>query len=1080
MRRRAPGAGILKRSGVFTVPDSEPCRANWGQCMLAAIITPLALVFSWQRYERPGRSQIPAGVIATFCVVVAALIVGPPPEARAAKPRIVRMQAYKSQPFGVGVVEIDLPDTEQYTWQPDEFLNLESQKGRIWYPAFRWRPMRDGETTQNVTILFLTKGAEPLSLSLVTPRFRFALPQRLRPVTDGAGYDETLKEWWDVFCKRGQPGEPEEFRSARRYVQQMLARRLQRPPRTHAVPQVPVKSLEQQFERLVSLLFGFEAARLAMMADRADPESSAEAVADSALPKPMQIPSGEVPEAFRKPTADQLELARHVPADCFYMRCGQVSNYLWVRHLVTSWGGDLSDVVAVAGVDRFIRERLEKQLGLDRDLLIAMQVDKEVVDFALIGSDVYFHEGAAVGAVFQARSQLGLTQILETLRERFAQKWNAAQKWIEIDGHSVSLYTTPDHTMRSLYVTDGIFHLITNSTSLARRFLRVQQQGASLGERKEFQYALAQLSAEPHYAYIYLSDPFLRSLTSPQTRIEVSRRRRSMQELQAVVLAQAAARAEDLRAANLEALIRHGFLPEGFGARPDGSRIELTGAGPVDSKRGRLGAFLPIPDVQVDRVTKSERNSYLQFARNYQEELKAMDPVLLAFGCKKGATPKEQQVQLEVLITPCSQNAYKFLSQYLAPVPSQRVPGLLPGDVMGVSAVLRSADGNPVQVHAGIQDDAVTFKLDGGEVIRGGRFGALEFGMTHAYGAVHPGGPEEGRLLKEFISSVQNRKVAERLPMDSVPQDQTPGVIPWLMDKLFGPSRPLPQSGWRVTTLNSAVAQRVSNQLKPEPTSDNAQVHFKLTDVSESQIADYLNAHMYLRTRKVAAGTGLFLSQLAAAININIDEARSLIEDSSAIKIVDPFGGDYALRSTETQVDVLESTGMGIPRGSLYEAHTVPTSYRFAFLDWLRELNVLFTLTDTALQSRINLRLGIPELDPISWGIFQSIVPLGDSSTKNLPPPPLFVPGVLGVRVTPDLRVIKVTPNGPAAQAGIQEGDRIREVNGRPVKNPPALVYELKGRPKVPGTAMITVTRPGTGTPRELKLEADVSGAKAF
>lgn len=67
--------------------------------------------------------------------------------------------------------------------------------------------------------------------------------------------------------------------------------------------------------------------------------------------------------------------------------------------------------------------------------------------------------------------------------------------------------------------------------------------------------------------------------------------------------------------------------------------------------------------------------------------------------------------------------------------------------------------------------------------------------------------------------------------------------------------------------------------------------------------------------------------------------------------------------------------------------------------------------------------------------------------------------GFLGVGITPDLRVTELVRGGPAAQAGLQEGDRITAVDGQAVDSAHALGLSLTGR--VGETLLLVYERDG-------------------
>ncbi len=79
--------------------------------------------------------------------------------------------------------------------------------------------------------------------------------------------------------------------------------------------------------------------------------------------------------------------------------------------------------------------------------------------------------------------------------------------------------------------------------------------------------------------FLHLSDPFFRSFTDPKTRIEMTRRAKSENEIELLAMAKLA-KAEGHSFETINELTSAGFLPTGFGQRPDGiSALKWDGDG---------------------------------------------------------------------------------------------------------------------------------------------------------------------------------------------------------------------------------------------------------------------------------------------------------------------------------------------------------------------------------------------------------------------------------------------------------------------------------------------------------------------
>ncbi len=65
----------------------------------------------------------------------------------------------------------------------------------------------------------------------------------------------------------------------------------------------------------------------------------------------------------------------------------------------------------------------------------------------------------------------------------------ASIREITVDDRSVSFASTSDNELRSFYVVDDRYHLVTNSLTIVSRFLAAGEGTGSLGQSKDFQLA---------------------------------------------------------------------------------------------------------------------------------------------------------------------------------------------------------------------------------------------------------------------------------------------------------------------------------------------------------------------------------------------------------------------------------------------------------------------------------------------------------------------------------------------------------------------------------------------------------------
>ena len=121
--------------------------------------------------------------------------------------------------------------------------------------------------------------------------------------------------------------------------------------------------------------------------------------------------------------------------------------------------------------------------------------------------------------------------------------------------------------------------------------------------------------------WFYASEAFFRNITGPHYRVEMARRLQATADLELVQLAKLAAASEAKPGGTIEELKAGSLLPPEFGPLPDGSRIVLSGGEVYDSVRGHRGAFLPISDMPVDKITRAESGRVPEVHRLLSDQL---------------------------------------------------------------------------------------------------------------------------------------------------------------------------------------------------------------------------------------------------------------------------------------------------------------------------------------------------------------------------------------------------------------------------------------------------------------------------
>ncbi len=873
---------------------------------------------------------------------------------------IVEIEALSGTPLGVGRLTVKLPASAVLPVAGDTGFTLGEREQRVVYPALDTRPVRTAlrdllKRPQQATIYFLFTGDGPLTIDLYAPKL---VSSRAQPRQDRAAYARLLASWWAEYSKNVQRDAKIDQYSPLldNYLTMMLAARLRLtiPPK----PANPLSLLllgQKSADQAVDKLLGAESLRMALLKDTMSNGRSL-AVADQPLPVSVAAQPAEYPE----PAADvQIEaMAEHVPAECFYLRCGSFGNYQWFRHTLDDWGGDLRNLIAQRGMDFRINAKTERQIGMHESAVAGLLAPTLISDVAMIGQDPFFREGPAMGMIFQARNNFLLSRDFNGQRAAtVAAEKNCTDQTLEIAGHQVSLISTPDNAVRCFYAVDGDFHLLTTSRTLVRRFYEAGAGKNSLAKSRGFRNARTRLPlTRDDSVLIYLSEEFFSNLMSPQYHIELTRRLQAGADADLLRLARLAAVAEHHPAESVQQLIAAGFLPLGFDHRADGGQVTVNGGIATDSLRGATGTFLPVPDMRLDRVTRDEIKNYEQFATLFQEQWGQMDPV--AIGIQRRTVdrhPGLQHVTIDAQLLPFAKRHLGMLEKSLGPTSNRRV-SRTPGDVASLEFVASGSllgGGQVTQIFAGMRDSNPPLELVGSKLLPL-KLPSMVDGYVGAW-------PHAGPL------SYFGYRADTQLDADG-----------------FGsPRANLFQRSWNdfhVVSNHSETLKTVTRELHVEDSARPAQAWLHINDITDQKFSEFANAYAYTQARKVSAGNLEFLRQLQTQLHVPAAEAKDVAELLLGGRMVCTVGGQYQLQERQGEPSAWTSTAFAGPRNRL--GMKSPDGYRSPALQWFRGLDLDFGAADQALISHIELEMQQPLIIPSAKALPPAAVPVSAQPTR--------------------------------------------------------------------------------------------------
>lgn len=807
-----------------------------------------------------------------FCTALALLAIAP--QGLHAQ----EINAVAGEPFGVAHLVVPFSSADFGDPIDSRAFSVNDQEGRVFYPVFRpkrFLPLLQsliGADTvtppQELEIYFLFRGNAPFQITVETPTPH---TYQVTPRQRRNGPNNLIRQWWRNYndVAREQMENIEHPPVMETYLTMMLSDRLGIAP-----PPLTEKILEDRAaldpNQSMMLLLGTERVHEAML----------KAVMSNEIPRTQELgpvvqPIAFDPLAVPEPPADvEIEpMASYVPRECFYVRFGSLGNYLWLNKLMERNGGDLSRMVSSRRVAFHLNEVVQQQLALKQSALAEVFGDQVVQDVAMIGRDTYMQEGAAIGILFHARQSPLLVNDIKQNRQnalRAFKDQGAKIETIQIQGTDVSYLSTPDNTLRSFYVARGDFHLVTTSRWIAEQFLMLKDDQDSLANSREFQYARQVMPvSRDDTVFIYLSSDFFRGLYSPQYRVELRRRLRSLVEMELQQMATAAATHEGYQDVSVDGLMAAGFLPPNFGARADGSETVITGDTLGDSIRGGRGHFVPIPDMDIVGMSPQEVADFNRLRQFHMTQWRQMNPVLVGINRFKLNDEGLERIAVDARVSPFERSNFGQMLSFLGPP--------LPNHIATDSR------------------DVVAF-----QAVLNGQYSG---GVTHYAVAVQD--------LPFPLDQFTNKGFLNTLRMiQSTPGYLTAWPKPGLIDNLpiIGPvSRPdingyneLPFGLWRrewkgFSTLSfyPEILASVTPNLAIVEDNHPAQVRIHVGDISDAKITPLANGLAQAMAKKGSLANAAFFQDIHNQLGVPEAAAKGFADQLLNAEFIDPLDGQF-------------------------------------------------------------------------------------------------------------------------------------------------------------------------------------------
>lgn len=831
-------------------------------------------------------------------------------------PVVLKAEAFAGEPYGVGKLTFRLNPRDAMLDRTGAVL-VDDAERRLLYPVITKTAFqsfvdnfikRQPQTPTDVhTVWFLFRGDQPLTVSVVgaTPTTVQVPVEFVRP----RQYDRRVKQWWQSFNRvvnqQIESGDYPPIMHA--YLKTLIGKRFGLTPTDERKPRMD--PLFQTFQ----LMFDVESLRVKTIQDLMRRGVQSQLV-DQPLPGPINWTPVTVDNM---PKAINVEpIVKCVPEECFYLRFGTWENQIWLKRLMEDFGGNLSRMIQARGFKYRIQSKFLEQLALENSEFDDLFGGRLIDDVAVIGTDTYFDSGSAVGVMLHARNSNLLDSSLRKKRAAFAKSHaadGATIREIKVGSSTIEFLSTPDNRYRSFYVRSNSCHLMTTSLVIAKRFLEAASGVGSLADTEEFRFARFNMPIEREDTiFVFMSTRFFQNLLTPQYQIELRRRNRIATDMILLELGKLAATNEGFGDMSIDDMVKSGYLPTGFGFRPDGGTFETNGKFWQDSIRGRRGFFAPIPDLPLSSVTRDEVEWFNERATFFADSIKSLDPMLIAIK-RYELEDNVERVVFDARLAPFGEDKYGWLMSMLG-TPLKREVATPPGDIISFQASMRGGTNNPNvpphQVFAGVQD-YVDPNLD---LNPGSLFSAF-------------------RMIREipgYLGSWPGPGYTDWMPA----LGGRPDPLGYTYSRILGLWK-LQWGDFNVLSFDQARLESLKSELRIVESERPAQIRLHVEDLSKSRLREWANTVSYRRAWQTSISNVQFMNLAVKQFRISPEASRMILERMLDAELVCSLDGDYQLAKTPSGRSIWVSS-----HWPSFSNPELPPDHVAPFLKWFRGLDV--------------------------------------------------------------------------------------------------------------------------------------------
>jgi HEAT repeat protein len=689
----------------------------------------------------------------------------------------------------------------------------------------------------------------------------------------------------------------------------------------------------------------------------------------------LQVKSHPFEEMLKETQAEEktLPLADLVPSDHFFAHFATLPALMDFLEGGSDFLFRLGSAFAVNSIGYDLKSRYLAHLGLSEEHLRQWQATGVVQEIGIVLPDLFLIDGTEVTALVRVSARKPVQATLPHVDVEGLAEPNIVERKLE--------------SGRKAYwaLRDDIFFFSTSRSELDKVLKLRQKAGRdSLGRSAEFRYMLQQLPIrEETRAYFYFSDPFLRHLVGPGTKIAQLRRMQTRADLEMLTAGALLYRLDGQRGIPaLGKLVKLGYVPREFASRNYTVHQNFVSE---SEKYGPLPDLKSLVENPVQMLSQEEAAAYESYVGDYSRFWRQFfDPIAMRLDNAGDETLELTTLILPLLDSDIYDEITKLVSKEETGAPL-KVPKLRPEPAFLLSANLSDSlriklteklTGALVQytsvspaifdsfgsaIHFAIQDSKPIVALGSGDIL--GAFSEGTFadeGLSSVVPALLSVLTRPCKLVVELkdpsrvLNFLRQAGVKRSLGGGQGELYQVEGRDAWIYKLTLFEMIQLHlgvaiENGYLVIS-NLPWAQHTTVEDVVQVPLNGARLHLNLGAVSDQLPALHTKAFSDYRAAAID-GMGYLYPLLTSGVAITVEEAQEKHLALFGFKPVHPGPGTWLWQDGE-----LKSSVLGSPVRPMQPAFR-SGDRAFGLFQKIDSLSVNMQLEDTGLRARVRWKL---------------------------------------------------------------------------------------------------------------------------